>query len=743
MSNYKSVDIIGVIQKDRMKSTMCYDTSYKSYAVATNDLTADSNLIIACKLTTNRVEYFFVDLFAFYLNYQCVVNTWDELKEEIQKHVYEPRFSDVLVYTSVPSMQLFKKETSTFPRLDSGSLVYSIPTKFRSNMLERPFVYSLNYTNYVTAAYTNIKTPNIRNKINRKKSLPDVVLTKVKGRDIDLENTLVSVNGIVGLPVYDSDTKELFIKNGANMLRDAHRTDQNVVLLDFSKILPKDTKLITRKLYECDPDLYFEETVPDYVTHDDIHGSNWAYQSPVTLTSLTSSETSTGGKMVLLKHTLETFLDRRIDYQRRVKFVISFSVEVPNNEFEKIPVLCLGGRLFFLYIDDLTYTPIIDGTTRRLKIVFKVDINTLEKILAANLQHNGVFYGFTSIYRISIGYIISNIFTNKEYNAKFSSDEWKVINQTSKLDIPFISIIQTDKHVAIDRIDQYSTENEKTIRFPKFAQGILINGQTREIVDYTAQKKEADVNVSITPQLPLFISSLEGTARHIDQDGNERNEIPDAMRYDRFTWEHDPFVYKDKYNRRNPSVLLKDIHAFFMLNILFASKERIVLGINKNTKPDEPVVPVYTVGTEPFKYPIRYDTGNKLCVSIKNDYRSVTIGSDTVKRYNAYIQGLPDEFRMYDKAYSYVEDTNPEKADTRRWEYQYTDGSISILRFYASLTVGQITYQNVWTLDYEKQNNVYHILISCSENCATPYNAKLKWAFCNTANVPLEDPDEE
>ena len=715
MSDDRTIEIIGIIQKDENKSVLCFDTSYMGYLAAVAELSVYHNQIIACKLVSDKVKYFFVDLLSFCLNYQAAVTTWEELATEIEKHIYDPYFYRVLTYTSVPSMQWCRAPSI----LDENETkVYRIPTKFSTNMFERPFVYGLNYTDYVSAAYTNIKFPHIRNKADRRKSLPDLVFTKEKGKDIDLENTIISVNGIVGLPIYDSEKKELYIKNGANMLRDANYIDQNIVLMDFSKLFPEDVKLKTYKLSDCDADLYFEETVPEYVVSDETYGSNWAYQAPVTFTSITGSTTGTQ-KYATLKHTLETFLDRRIDYQRQVDFCISFSLPIDNNDYEKIPILCLGGRLFFPYIDNLSYTT----DKGRLKVVFKTKIDTLEKILAANLQHNGVFYGYTTLYRISIGYIISNIFTDREYNAKFSPDEWKIINNTRSLDIPFISIIQTKKHVEIDKVEQYSTKNEKTICFPKSAHGILINGETREIVDYTARKEDDIINVSITPQTELYISSLEGTTRHKDKNNITRNEIPDALRYDRFTWEKAPVSYRDAYNKISPSEFLKSISSFFMLNILCTSNDPIYLFDKEKENLPDVEKPVYTSEYETFKRPVK--KSDKIIIAAKSSYWTTEIGDpdhNIIKKYDIVVLGMSDDFAIYNQTYAY----NP---STAAWEYTHENGEKSIISYYRSA--------KAWGLTHEKNGSSTAIMQTKPTLADTPYRNGLNWVYCGKNGIVL------
>lgn len=704
MSDDRSIEIIGIIQKSKNKSVRCFDVSYKQYSLASNNLSKDSNLIIACKLTQNKVQYFFVDLFAFRDKYELSVTNWEELRIEIETHVTDEDFYKVLTYTSVPSMQWFK---SPDPLDESATKIYCVPTKFSSNMLERPFVYGLNYTDYVSVAYTNIKFPHIRNKYDRRKSLPDLVFTKNKGKNINLENTLVSVNGITGLPIYDSNKKELYIKNGANMLRDAHYTDQNIVLMDFSKLLPEGVKLQTHRLYNCAPDLYFKM----------IQLENNKVQNPVTLTSITGS-TIGEQKYATLKHTLETFLDRSIDYQRRVDFGISFSVPIENNGYEKIPLLCLGGRLFFPSVDNLTYSTSEDK--KYLHVIFEVPITVLEKILAANLQHNGVFYGFTSIYRLSIGYIVSNLFTNKELNAKFSSDEWKIIANTTALEVPFISIIQTEKHVEIDEVEQYSTKNEKTICFPKFAHGILINKKTREIVDYTARPEDDIVNVSITPQNSLYISELEGSMHHKDKENITRTEIPDAMRYDRLAWENHLTVYSDHYNQFEPGEFLKDIHSFVMLNILAAPNKPIVLFDKNEQELPEPEIPSYGSEYRVFKYPVKKLEDKKIVVSSKD--------STTNGKHDVFITGLPEQFSAFEKTYKYNSSSN-------EWEYSYSDGSRAVINY------NEEAY--AWILTYIKSDNTSATIMQSKGTIEeAPYRNGVIWVFCGKEGfIPQEDPE--
>lgn len=698
MSTNVPVEIVGIIQKKGTKAVRCFDISYQTYFTTETNLSSDESIIIACKLITEtKILYFFVDLISFNLNYRHEIVTWDNLRDRIAEHVYEPSFSDVLVYTSVPGIQYFRTITNGVSR------VYKVRTSFTTNMTERPLVYGLNYTNKVTAEYTNINYPSMRNKKNRRKSSPDLVFTKLKGQDIDLANTIVSVNGIVGLPIYNSNRKELFVKNGAYMLADAHYTDQNITLLDFSKLFPNNSsvKLLTYKLSDCAPDLFFE------MKED---GS-----SPVTLTSITGSTTSNGYTRASLKSTLETFIDRGINFYRQAWIVVSFSIPIEANNYEKIPILCIGGRLFFPNVDDLTYTTVLGEEQKRMKIEFKVSLDTLEKILAANLQHTGVFFGLTSSYRLSIGYIISNMFTDKEYNYKFSSDEWKAITYATKLDIPFVSLIQTDKYVSIENVFPIGNTKENALRFIKSAKGILTNGKTREIVDYTSEQDDGDLVSLITPQNPLFISELEGIVNHISSDGALRTEIPDATRYGRLAWEHEPEVYTDAYNKISPGELLKDINSFFMVNILCASKDPIKL-FDKAEKelPDETGHPVYTAEYEMFKFPIRTkgkhvpyvvsEPDKKITVSAEQNYTLV----DNVRIYDASINGLDESLDKYNQIYEFDGD--------KKWIHEFDDGPAT-LEYDQNIHVWKLTHGSI-------------VIIQSSEtNQTVPYRANIEWGF--------------
>ncbi len=688
MSTSTSMTIVGVICKEKEKLT-CFDTSYETYTEATNHFSSDFKLIIVCKLEAKKTKYLYIDLDKFINKYHVSISSWEELHDSIVSCLNDTSLSKVLVYTPVPDYQYFKS-TKTIDG-NTRTISYSKLTQFPSNINNRPFVCSYNYSDYVTAEYVNMSAGKIRNKYTRRTTLPDLVFKAKKSNTIFLENTLVSVNGVVGYPYYNEETKELYVKNGAHMLRDTSLTDQNIVFIDFTKYLPddrNDIRLSTYKLHECSPDILIKKD-------EDI----WLISNPA-------------------KGVLESYLTRDILFWQKASFSMRFAVPILDEDYEQIPLLCFGGRLFFPGYDDINYYQINTDTGRKLIVEFNVSLNTLARILASNLQHAGIFYGLNTIYRATIGLIISNIYADKSFNYQISSDEWKAIEFATQFDIPFVSILCTDKHTAINPILPLSSLTHNILSFKKGTKGILINHKTREIIDYTGSNSYSDMTTaSVTaPITPLYINTKEGACRHIEQD---IIEIPDSVRYDRFTWEHEPVAFTDKYNQYNVGELIKEVKQFFVLDLLYSPDEPISL-IDEDDKAIEedddgtPMNPVYTVEYENIRRPkVVNATGSTTKPTYVNIKMSISESKDLE------VSGFKGQYEIYNGEYSYDSLNNS-------WYSVFGD------RTRASIEYDETNH--VWVLKHYTTDGEKAIAQSASDS-QVPYRSKLKWIICNQAGI--------
>lgn len=504
-----SFKIVGIIQREKQE-TICFDTSYKTYSEAMRRSTPNLNLIVVCERKTTKTSYIFIDLAKFLTVFQLCVVSWINLLDEIKLRLTDPRIRQVYTYSPVPSVQYFKRSV-----VKDGvvkSYVYTKPTPFDSNITDRPFIFSYNYNNYVSAGYVNINAPRIRNKKNRKTTLPDLVFKNLPGSLTDLKNTLVSVNGVVGYPIYDKKSNELFVKNGAHMLRDVRDDDQNIVFLDFSKILPEEssTEIKHWKLSDCHPDVVIRKDDKVILTNGGLVRTN---------------SDGTTKSYLWAKNTLETFLNHDVEFWRQFSFTLTFAVKVEETEYSQFPVLCFGGRMFIPGIDNLNYYFIKEEDVKYMVVELSATIPQIVNILASNLQHAGIFYGLSTLYRAAVGYIISNVYTDKSFNWKHSSSEWRAIEYATQFDIPFVTVVQTDKYVSFNKVSPISIIKPNVLRFPRNTQGILFNRKTKEIIDYTRLVRRNDTIVSITPRDPLYISKKEGAVAHINIDGSTTTNL--------------------------------------------------------------------------------------------------------------------------------------------------------------------------------------------------------------------------
>lgn len=96
-------------------------------------------------------------------------------------------------------------------------------------------IHSFDNSMEILADFGSKDRPSIRNIINYKFNLPDVVLRKInKFVDINFQNTIPIVNGVAFCPIYSSLTDEMFIPFSTEYL--PPETNKNIVLIDFSPV---------------------------------------------------------------------------------------------------------------------------------------------------------------------------------------------------------------------------------------------------------------------------------------------------------------------------------------------------------------------------------------------------------------------------------------------------------------------------------------------------------------------------
>lgn len=346
--------------------------------------------------------------------------------------------------------------------------------------------FSLDHSYQLTGSYVNKKAPRVRNVKSRIRTMPDLVFTKTNRGDVNLRNVLVSVDGNIAMPEYSENTDELFVKNGAYLLRGTDGPDQNIVFLDFSDMISDGTTISKTYFHKCAPDLIIGHDEKVEIYHNDTVA-------------------------------IDTLLSRNILFWKTA--ILTIRLSVPTNKVKEgqcqIPLLCFAGRLFFPNIDQLTYYRFTSGDNDYVHIDFTIDLKLLSRIVAANLQHGGIFYGRNKIYHVAITYALSNLFTERVSNISHSTEEWRAIEYMCKADIPFVTLLTMDRPTRISRINPIMPLNDGDLLFPENSKGILIHALTREITDYGKKKYANYTFVETAPAKELFVSRTGRSTLHL------------------------------------------------------------------------------------------------------------------------------------------------------------------------------------------------------------------------------------
>ena len=468
MAGSFSVSIVGIVEYTK-HGPICYDTSYKTVEEVSQSPYAISLVLEVTKGHSSIHQY--LNFVLFQAKYHPALTSWDDIVSICETHVSDDTWDDLFIYTAVPKYQMYAEVK------DDVRTEYRRVTPFESNIRDHIVPFSLDHANYVTGSYLNKKAPFIRNIKARIRTMPDLVFTKTNEGDISFQNTLVSVDGNFGYPEYSEATDELYIKNGAYFLRGTVGPDQNIVFLDFSDMIAPDTIMESYYFHECCPELLIDTKDGVELYHGD---------TPV----------------------VDTLLDRSINFWKDSDVTINFSIPVATipSEQDYLPLVCFGGKLFMPGIDDVNHFVCQNNGKDYLHISLHLDIEELTRIVAANLQHAGIFVGKSSFYQVAVTYILSNIFTARAYNIPESSDEWRAIAYLCKADIPFVSVLTTDKQYAFMTTDPFMKLHDGELAFPTGSRGFLMNLQTKEILDYNRIVYADHDRIETEPRKALYLS---------------------------------------------------------------------------------------------------------------------------------------------------------------------------------------------------------------------------------------------
>lgn len=483
---------------------ICYAKSAIAFLELCESLKLHDRLYLA--IQNEEEEIFYID-FSKYLAEQPVfkneVSDWDEL--EVMLISDSGLAISYQTQLLIPQQQLFTK------LVDGETRTYSELTPFLSDVDHQLAVYSVDNNIGVDVSYSLRNSPFTRNLKTIKWKLKDLIFTHTTSTHVvNFANTIPIVNGLACYPKYWND--ELFAYEGSNLLRNNPNTTKGLVLLDFSNIGDIETHLLS---------------------------------SCVNFSNL---DTNSHSKTMVVEEEPKVKFTGTINVYNTDEFVIE--VQLPDTASSGIPIICIAGRLFFPYEDDL-YIKKVNG-----KSVVKFVINriTLEKILSTNLQKFGKQIPNTGNINIDVNDFLDYLFVDHlgDFYKDPVNEHTNVRKYFADTCIPYIVILKSDKKLMFKKSNPIGTILPDKLRFEPNAGGLLVNANTREIIDYVRIQYDSCTLVTFAPEKPLEF--IERDSPHL-LSGNA--SAGSQLNYQR----------KDAWNAFSHSSNLRDLNAYYLLDI--------------------------------------------------------------------------------------------------------------------------------------------------------------------------------
>lgn len=495
--------IIGIIHQ-KPNNSLCYEKSGIPFLELLTSIELHDRLYLVIENEDEFISYHdFSRILIDQPVFRSGVTTWEEL---------ELMFTEELL-TAYPAQVLVPAKCIYSETIDLVTRTYVKLTPFSSNILNQLNIFSVENNMGMDVAYTSRNSPYTRNVQAIKWTLKDLVFTHTGTSPvIDFANTIPIVNGLACYPkVWNG---ELFAYEGANLLRNIGSENKNLVLLDFSKVGELETHLL----------------------------ANCVNLSSFSTGTHTTSMTEDEGDVTKVKFVGD------IELYDTDEFVIK--VELPENASHGIPILCIGGRLFFPYEDKLG----IKTVGEKRVVTFTLKRITLEKILAANLQKFGKQINNTGNINVDVNDFLDYLFVDHlgDYYTDQITEEASVRKYFADTCIPFISIIKSDSTLAFKKSTPIGTILPDKLQFEPNAGGLLINGATREVVDYVKIPYESCTLVTFADWKPLEL---------IERDS------PHGLAGKAFAGTKHNYQRKDAWNPFSLATDERDLNNYYLLDI--------------------------------------------------------------------------------------------------------------------------------------------------------------------------------
>ena len=296
--------------------------------------------------------------------------------------------------------------------------------------------------------YINVKSISDFNNVNITYDDNNLFIEK---DDVLLFNSRSSIVYVNGIACYTTQQDNTFKIHNGNLLHNYRSNDiRDILIMEFENL----GELKTYKLSECTK-LY-------------VHKSSKKQHSLPTNGFLRASSFDA--------------------YNRQY---VSIAFKLPKNSPDGIPVLCIGGRLFYPNFDLLETVKIDD----ELHVIFAINRIILEGILSVNLHKQIPANSRENIARINVDSFLDNLF-----NPSFT-------DITQDCTIPFISIIQTDEPIYFKLSHPKMTFDKTNILlFPRKSNGILYHYPSRDMVDHIKIHYDSSTIVSVPNEQARYLN---------------------------------------------------------------------------------------------------------------------------------------------------------------------------------------------------------------------------------------------
>ena len=440
---------------------------------------------------------------------------------------------------------------------DNGKINYkSELTPFFSNTGSQLRIRSIENSFGFDVQYCDHNNFYERRNLGKSWNYPDIsIINTGAGDSINLHNSIPIVNGAVFYPEVrlnaETGYEELIAHEAGKWLITSDWNQANVKTVKHNKI-HQDDKLVF-DIYEGGE----ESTENAYCYNKNIMLVDF---SPVGNISIIKLSDCLNGKIEhdyndIVNDPIPTITDKRtnihtayikgdIHHPRCSYYTITF--DLPTGTEIGIPIVCIGGRLFYLHDDSE-----IRVSDNKISLSVKIDRALFNNIILSNLQWFGKQNLDTSIVEEKALFTLNELFKDTAYGNGTPEDIARLRHEDNS--VPFVIMLHTDKTLVCSKCEPIMTIGPDKFLFPPNAGGLLVNKRTREIVDYVRQFYASGTLVETTLQRPI----------------NYINKDIKQITSDSLAFEFNNYRSKSKYKNFDTFVEGRNINEYVLIDFAY------------------------------------------------------------------------------------------------------------------------------------------------------------------------------